>query len=408
MAPAISTNIVGTTIDRRYKILLHTGTGRHSSVFVAEDLERQYTVALKFLNEEFFPSKNFEQYRLSAEKAKALVHPNITRLFSCECSADGNLYLVTDHVQGIDLTNLLRRKKRLSLSSAISLMAQVCDALEHAHSKDVIHGHLTPNNVMLIEESDRVKVTDFGLAPPRQPGKAKDSSLGTGTESDETSYLSPEQLAGHKSDARADLYSAGCLLFQCLTGSAPPAQVAKSDPSLFQLAHIQDAAKRAQIEAVLTRALAVKPKERYQRASDFSFDLTLITDGTGNDWETKAHAMRPVVPIRSNNVLMLLKDLRLPVAIAAGLIAIPLGALITISVLDIDVPVLMPYEIAIQEKVFEPRDPRLVKNLEYMITYYKGQRKYAEAGGYATKLVRATSSPTGEGIETLNQPNLVE
>lgn len=388
--------IVGTTIDRRYRVLRAAGEGRLSSVFEADDLERQYTVALKFLNEGIINKKAFEQYRIAVESAKVLVHPNIVRVFSCEVTSEGDPYVVTDFVKATtNLAKLLYDKKPLPEDTAISIMAQVCDALDHAHSKGIVHANLKPSNIMLIDAhggSYMVKVADFGTLPQK-------SAAGKMPQAD-TRYQSVEQSAGQRPDSRADLYAVGCLLFQCLVGTVPPGDKGATNASNDSTAQKQieppiptlsgtNLSRKVQLQAILDRALAKKPTERYQRASELGGDLSLLLELPPEAWALKAAALQPIVPLKvSSPAIIKIPDLRLPIAIAAGLIAIPLSALVGISVMNVKVEALMPYELAIQEKVFAPTDPRLIKNTEDMIEYYKSQRKYAEAWAYKAKIMR--------------------
>lgn len=401
--------LVGTTIDQRFKVQGIVGTGKSSTVYRAEDLSRQYTVALKFLNEKI-DDKGKERFKHGIEKATTLTHPSIVRLFSFHTTADGRPYFVMDCVAGTNLAEILQQQGQLSEKQSINVFTQVCDALDYAHAKGVVHRNLKPTNVMLIPapgDSFIVKIADFGVAKGIGEKETRQSLARKGEMLGNPMYMAPEQCNGAKMDGRSDIYAAGCLLFECLTGF-PPFQGANSFDVMTK--HLNDAVPdlaplvpglraHEQLTAILARSLAKKPEERYQDAGDMSRDLNLIREtGTIEEWNAQAICMKPVelkpakvqtVATPPFNPMELVK----PLAIAGGTLVAFIGGLVGLAIADPDVPSLTKYKVAVQEVILPAKDPRLLKNLNYMTDFYKKQGKYAEAWAYKEKIIRATEVP---------------
>jgi serine/threonine protein kinase len=192
------------------------------TVYKADDLQLNRTVAIKVLHERLIRDKSaLFRFDREARAISALEHPNIVRIYSFDL-VGSKPYMVTEYLEGISLSELLRRKGPLRKEQAIPIFLQICDALSHAHAAGIIHRDLKPSNVMLVGPEQTVKVVDFGIASIR--GSSKDamqkltqSSVVLGT----PLYISPEQCRGEAADARSDLYSLGCLMYETLSGSPP-------------------------------------------------------------------------------------------------------------------------------------------------------------------------------------------
>lgn len=393
--------IIGTTIDQRFKVQAFVGSGRSGSVYRAEDLSRQYQVALKFLQERV-DDKMKERFKHGADMASVLTHPNIVRLYSFNTTPDSRPYFVMDIVSGENLGDVLGRIGKLTEEQAINVFSQICDALDYAHAKGVVHRNLKPSNIILIpapSDTFVVKIADFGVAKGIGERETRQSLARKGEMMGNPLYMSPEQCTGAKIDGRSDIYAAGCLLFEALTGK-PPYEGANSFDVMNK--HVNDAvpalpeSKRSrQLQAILNRAMAKKPEERYQEAGEMSRDLNLMNEVTVEDWNVQAYAMRPV-ELKAPKVASVQQapfnpaDLVKPALIVVATLAVFIGSVVAFAYADPDVPALMKYKVAVQEIVLPEKDSRLIKNLEFMSNYEKSQGRYADAWRYKDKVLRAT------------------
>ncbi|HEX9350143.1 MAG TPA: extracellular solute-binding protein, partial [Gaiellaceae bacterium] len=248
-----------------YRIEELIGRGGMGIVYRAYDLRLKRTVALKLVTPELALDERFrERFARETELAMSLEHPNVVPIHDAG-EVDGRLYLAMRLVVGTDLRALLRTEGPLEPSRALSICGQVANALDAAHARALVHRDVKPSNVLL-DESEHVYLADFGLTRrlEEQSAEAGESrSLGT------PAYLAPEQIEGRAVDGRADVYSLGCLLFECLTGEAP---FAAGSRLAVAWAHLEEEPPSASgrkpelpeaIDAVLHTAMAKEPEDRY-------------------------------------------------------------------------------------------------------------------------------------------------
>jgi len=299
-------NLVGKTLDQRYQVQDLVGTGPSSSIYRAEDLTRKYGVALKVLAGSVDDQKIRERCKHGAEMASSLAHPNIVRLYSFNVTDSDTAYFVIDYVQGENLAEVLKERKQLSEDLCISIFGQVCDALEHAHAKGVVHRNLKPSNIMLISapgDSYVVKIADFGLAKARGEKETRQSLAKKGELVGNPLYMSPEQCTGDKIDERADIYAAACLLYECLTGKPPFEGINSfeimnkhmSEPLPDLTVTAPHLAHARQLNLILKRGCEKKAEQRYQSAGEMSHDLNLILEAPEAEWMERSVATRPPV-----------------------------------------------------------------------------------------------------------------
>ena len=206
--------ILGMMIGDRYEILDKIGTGGMSDVYKAKDHKLNRFVAVKVLKQEFSENTNFvSKFRVEAQAAAGLVHPNIVGVYDVG-EEDGINYIVMELVEGITLKKYIEKKSRLSIKEAISIAIQVSMGIEAAHNNHIIHRDIKPQNIM-ISRDGKVKVMDFGIA------KAATSNTITSNVMGSVHYTSPEQARGGFSDEKSDIYSLGCTLFEMVTGHVP-------------------------------------------------------------------------------------------------------------------------------------------------------------------------------------------
>jgi serine/threonine-protein kinase len=206
----------GTIVDGRYRVISRLGSGGMADVFCAEDQQLGRKVALKLLHRRFAEDPGFvERFRREAQAAAGLQHPNVVSVYD-RGSYDGTYYIVMEYLPGRTLKQLIRDEAPLDPVRAIDITIQILKAARFAHRRGIIHRDLKPHNVMVEDDTDHIKVTDFGIARAGASDMTETGSI-MGT----AQYLSPEQAQGHAVNATSDLYSVGVVLYELLTGQVP-------------------------------------------------------------------------------------------------------------------------------------------------------------------------------------------
>ena len=209
-------NYIGQIFDRRYKIVKIIGVGGMAVVFEAVDMVMKRTVAVKMLREEISNDAQSVKRFINESKAVSMLsHDNIVSIY--DVSVKENLkYIVMELVDGITLKNYMNQRGALPTEELLRYTEQILRALEHAHSKGIIHRDIKPQNIMLLKNG-RIKVADFGIAklPNAETVTMTDKAIGT------VFYISPEQASGKKIDPRSDLYSLGVVMYEMATGQLP-------------------------------------------------------------------------------------------------------------------------------------------------------------------------------------------
>ena len=233
-------------------------------------------VAVKVLRADLARDPSFQaRFRREAQAAASLNAPTIVSVYDTGEDEHGVPYIVMEHVEGRTLRDVLQSEGRLLPQRALEVTADICAALDVAHSAGIVHRDIKPGNVMLTRAGE-VKVMDFGIARA-----AADTSAMTQTAAviGTAAYLSPEQARGEHVDARSDLYSTGCLLYELVTG-APPFQ--GDSPVAVAYQHVRedpeppsayDETLPSQVDAVVLKAMAKNPANRYQSAQEMRADL---------------------------------------------------------------------------------------------------------------------------------------
>lgn len=276
-------------LSGRYRLGGLIGVGGMSDVYSASDTLLGREVAVKMMRADLARDESFlERFRREAKNAAFLNHPVIVSVFDTG-ETEGPMgtvpYIVMELVQGETLRDIVRREGPMDPRRAASILADVCDALDFSHRQGIIHRDVKPANIMLTN-TGAVKVMDFGIA----------RALGDSTTMTQTAavigtaqYLSPEQARGKPADARSDIYSVGCVLFEALTGQPPftgetPLSVAyqhvQDDPPLpSELVKGLSDEEGTALDAVLLTAMAKDPAERYDTAADLAEELRRISRG---------------------------------------------------------------------------------------------------------------------------------
>lgn len=271
----------GSTFAGRYDIKEILGAGGMGVVYRAFDRELQEPVAIKTLRPEALAGGTvaLDRFKQEIRLARRIAHRNVVRTYDLG-EQNGMYYLTMEYVEGTSLKQLIQSRGKLPVSVALTVGKQLCRALEVAHAEGVIHRDIKPQNIV-VEPSGFLKVMDFGIARLANPPQGKGLTE-AGTSIGTPDYMSPEQLSGAELDQRSDLYAAGVVLFECLTGRVPFeaettwALVAKHleeeppDPRKF------NADVSGPLAGVILKAMAKEPKDRFATASDMHDALARI------------------------------------------------------------------------------------------------------------------------------------
>ncbi len=222
--PASSGSFVGRVIDGKYRIEAPLGKGGMGSVYRARRLLIGDQVALKILQPDWVSDPEMlERFRREAQTAARLKHPNVVTIHDFGRTADGQVYLVMELVEGRNLREVMRGREPLDADFIAEVLEQIGAALDESHRHGIVHRDLKPENILLTEGATdwRVKLLDFGIAHWRdlKPGAA--TLTQTGAVLGTPRYMSPEQCLGQEIDGRSDVYALGIMLFEMLTGVAP-------------------------------------------------------------------------------------------------------------------------------------------------------------------------------------------
>ncbi len=264
-----------TLLGGRYELGEPIGRGGMAEVFRGTDVRLGRDVAVKVLRADLARDPAFQsRFRQEAQAAASLNASTIVSVFDTGIDASGGPFIVMEYVQGRTLRDILHTEGRLLLQRALEVGADICDALDAAHRAGIVHRDIKPGNVML-SRAGEVKVMDFGIARAAADAASTQPEAVIGT----AAYLSPEQARGENVDARSDIYSAGCLLYELITGQPPfvgdsPLAVAyqhvREDP---QPPSAYDQTLTPAIDAVVLKAMAKNPANRYQSAYEMREDL---------------------------------------------------------------------------------------------------------------------------------------
>ncbi|MFF7047951.1 PASTA domain-containing protein [Streptomyces griseorubiginosus] len=275
---AFSQPVPVAVLGDRYELRLLLGSGGMAEVHLAHDLRLDRGVAVKTPRTDLAHDPALqERFRREAQSTASLNHPAIAAVYDTgeHFSYGAQLpYLVMEYVDGMTLRETLYSGPPLTVERALEVTAGVLEALAHSHQHGIVHRDIKPANVM-VTWSGQVKVMDFGIARDARDVGMTQTSLVIGT----AQYLSPEQAMGHAVDARSDLYSVGCLLYELLTLRTP---FTGESPMTVMYQHVQEEPRSPslynpevgpQVDTIVLRALAKDPAYRYQSAQEMLADV---------------------------------------------------------------------------------------------------------------------------------------
>lgn len=278
---------IGKDIAGQFRILQRIGSGGMGAVYKAEQPEMNRFVAIKILHPKYVSRPDLvSRFRREARAMSHLSHPNTARVFMYGQLEDGACYIVMEYLEGKNLAQVTRAEGMLQPGRAGNIMVQVCGALEEAHRQGMVHRDLKPENIFLTNQggiADFPKVLDFGLAKVTQREMRPGSLILTqeGMVFGTPEFMSPEQARGQSLDARSDIYSLGCILYEMLTGKLPFDASQPMDYLALQIRgtpiplgqRVPGLTFPPGLEAVVMQALEKDPARRYPSAADFAMAL---------------------------------------------------------------------------------------------------------------------------------------
>ncbi len=312
-------SLIGQVIGGHYQLISLVGRGGMSAVFKARHQLLEKIVALKVLIPHFRLDRQmllrFQQEAISVSR---LDHKNIIKIYEFAVPDDQEPYLVMDFVRGASLSDEIEQG-RLPAARAINIFDQICDALSHAHKMGVIHRDLKPSNIMLVREQDGsevVKIVDFGIAKILAPEETDAKLTRTGEIFGSPLYMSPEQCLGKTLDARSDIYSLGCVIFETLTGEPPFAGLNVLDtvhqhiyepPPLIEQTGVT-LERSAAVNAIILKCLAKSPADRYQTMGQVKADFRKLQTTQKESVFERIHLAWRLSSVRKDTILHKLRS----------------------------------------------------------------------------------------------------
>ena len=298
-------NLLGEVLDNRYKLLDLIGEGKTGFVYKAEQLKFNRIVAVKILHSHLLNSEEAtKRFHREAKATSQLKHRNLLEIIDFGVTDKQLPYMVTDYIDGASLEEIASYEKQLlSTEQIVTIFLKLCEGLQVAHDKQIIHRDIRPSNIMLVKTREgniEPKIIDFGLVKFLDDQETQLTQAGQIKGSPQ--YISPEQCTGQKQDARSDLYSLACVLYLSLTGK-PPFDSDDIADLLFK--HVKemppafserspDRQIPSNLEQAVFKALSKNPDERFKSLTEFKTTLAslhlqveetpnIITEGVNTD-----------------------------------------------------------------------------------------------------------------------------
>lgn len=323
---------VKANLPDHFEVLELIGQGGAGDVFKVFDRRTNDIFAIKLLRSQLLNRNNDSQLRFEREAtaAQQLTHPNLAAIFHSGIGKQGIPYLVMEYLEGTDLEKLIKAEKCIDVPRAVDIFIQIAESLEHAHAKGIIHRDVKSSNIIIqkvSEGAELAKLVDFGIASDIMDEQC--SKSGSGAAIGSPPYMSPEQCAGERTDARSDIYSLGCVMYEALVGEPP---FGGENPVSIILKHLKKqavppakAAIHQKIPPVLSkiivRCLEKDPADRYQSASELRADL----DGFSKQRKVQVKGRRHKFRFSLKNKWLLMV---IPIIIAAALYGVSTGGLV--------------------------------------------------------------------------------
>ncbi len=306
MTTQVSDSVVGRLLDGRYRVGEPIARGGMATVYTGLDTRLDRPVAIKVMHPGYAEDQDFvARFTREARSAARLSHPNVVSVFD-QGDDEGTVFLVMEYIEGRTLRDLLRERRQLTPAEAFDVMEPVLAALSAAHRAGIVHRDVKPENVLLADDG-RVKVADFGLA--RAASAAGSSQATQGVLIGTVAYLSPEQVERGVADARSDVYSAGIVLYELLTGTPP---FTADSPMAVAYRHVHDDVPppsvarpglHPAVDSLVTRATRRDPDERPADAGRLLAAVQEVRRLVPAD-EMSSGAAAPIIDLTNNDTLV--------------------------------------------------------------------------------------------------------
>lgn len=270
---------IGTLVDGRYRVTARIGHGGMAEVYEANDIITRKLVAIKLILEDVMKNPiNLRRFENEATIAASINHPNIVKVYN-HGTMDGRPYIANEFIKGQNLKEVLDFRGRLSLEESLSIILQLVDALAYAHSCNITHRDIKPDNIFLLSDGT-IKLGDFGIAEAdginTKNIQHKKDVVGS------VHYLAPEISKGRHATAKSDIYAVGVTFFELITGHRP---FEKDNALNIAVAHIREKFPSPrkylpecpkEIERIILTCVKKSPKERYASANALKEDLLMV------------------------------------------------------------------------------------------------------------------------------------
>ncbi|MBS1954290.1 MAG: protein kinase [Cyanobacteria bacterium SZAS-4] len=274
----------------KYEFIKVTGSGGMSVVYKARRHDNGEIVAIKMMHSLLMNEQALKRFQQEAKAITSLRHPNIINVQDFGVSEHGQPYMVMDFIDGNTLADVIKEKGGLTVDESLHRFIQLCDALEHAHEVGVLHRDLKPSNIMISNRDGNfadARIVDFGIAKLLDAeDQNNDSShlTRTGELFGSPLYMSPEQCRGSQVDARTDIYSMGCVMYETLTGRPPLKGGSMVETFVLQMTEVPVSMSEAcpeksfpdELESVIAKALEKDPDDRFQTMTELEYALMQI------------------------------------------------------------------------------------------------------------------------------------
>jgi serine/threonine-protein kinase len=277
--PVAPDNMVGQVLDGRYQVVRKVGEGGMSHVYLATDRLTEHRFAIKILSPGLAAEQTaMARLRREAELGAKLAHPNVCHIERLG-QADGLVYVVMPFIEGEILSDRNYRVGRTTLADTVKFIAEIADGLQVAHELSIVHRDLKPENIMVCKDAagaEHAVVMDFGLAKERKTGAEREKLTATGIILGTPEFMSPEQLRGKPLDARSDIFALSLMAYEMLTGKLPWEGRNAQEMMVARLRQEPIPARTRRpdlphgVDAVLLRAIARAPEDRYATAPEFA------------------------------------------------------------------------------------------------------------------------------------------
>lgn len=262
-------------LDGRFELCGELGKGGMGTVYLGRQLSTSKQVAIKVISAQNVDQTHLDRFKQESQLMSGLMHPNIVNLLDYGVDENGSPFLVMDFIEGESLSARLKRQPKLTEEELTAICLQIAKALAHMHERKIIHRDLKPSNIVITQDVDGqplVKLLDLGIAKSLVETNPDDSRLtSTGDVIGSPAYMSPEQALGQTLDARSDIYSFGCLIYECITGSLPfdgqnPLEVL-TKRLVEEPAPIPEGNAAPHLVPIVTKCMQRNPYHRYQQCS---------------------------------------------------------------------------------------------------------------------------------------------